>query len=101
MIQALLTMLNEGRNTNDGLETVLVTSLQHEAVDNAIAGMSLSGLPVDRLGGKKGEDRGAEVIQAWGDQVIKVVRSHFKNEPSATRTLIDQLKGSLSQWRTS
>ncbi|MBN3948797.1 MAG: hypothetical protein HWQ38_20990 [Nostoc sp. NMS7] len=101
VIQALLTMLNEGRNTNDGLETVLVTSLQHEAVDNAIAGMSLSGLPVDRLGGKKGEDRGAEVIQAWGDQVIKVVRSHLKNEHKATRTLIDQLKGSLSHWRTS
>ncbi len=101
VIQALLTMLNEGRNANDGLETVLVTSLQHEAVDNAIAGMSLSGLPVDRLGGKKGEDRGSEIIQAWGYQVIEVVRSHLKNEPSATRTLIDQLKGSLSHWRTS
>ena len=101
VIQALLTMLNEGRNTNDGLETVLVTSLQHEAVDNAIAGMSLSGLPVNRLGGKKGEARGAEVIQAWGYRVIEVVRSHLNNEPRATRALIDQLKGYLSHWRTS
>ncbi|MBW4602343.1 MAG: AAA family ATPase [Calothrix sp. FI2-JRJ7] len=101
VIQALLTMLNEGRTERDGLETVLVTSLQHEAVDNAISGMSLSGLPVDRLGGKKGEDRGAEVIQAWGDEVTSVVRSHLKNEQGATRALIDQLKGYLSHWRTS
>lgn len=101
VIQALLTMLNEGRTERDGLETVLVTSLQHEAVDNAISGMSLSGLPVDRLGGKKGEDRGAEVIQAWGGQVTSVVRSHLKNEQGATRPLIDQLKGYLSHWRTS
>ena len=101
VIQALLTMLNEGSAAGDGLETVLVTSLQHEAVDNAIAGMSITGLPVDRLGGKKGEDRGAELIQAWGNQVIQVVRSHLQSEPSPTRVLTDQLKGYLSHWRTS
>lgn len=101
VIQALLMMLNEGRGASDNLERVLVTSLQHEAVDNAIAGMSITGLPVDRLGGKKGEDRGAELIQAWGNQVIEVVRSHLSSEPSPTRVLIEQLKGYLSHWRTS
>ncbi len=101
VIQALLTMLNEGRNPGDVLETVLVTSLQHEAVDNAIASMSISGLPVDRLGGKKGKDRGAEMIKAWGNQVVTDVRSHLSIEPSPTRTLIDQLKNYLSHWRIS
>jgi len=101
VIQALLTMLNEGPGTGEILESVLVTSLQHEAVDNAIAGMSITGLPVNRLGGKKGEDRGAESIQSWGNQVTEVVRSHLNNEPSPTRVLIEQLKGYLSHWRTS
>ncbi|MBD2180357.1 AAA family ATPase [Planktothrix sp. FACHB-1355] len=101
VIQALLTMLNEGRDTGEVLETVLVTSLQHEAVDNAIASMSIAGLPVDRLGGKKGEDRGSEMIQAWRNQVIQEVRSHLSTEPSPTLVLIDRLKGYLSHWRTS
>lgn len=101
VIQALLTMLNEGRDTGEVLETVLVTSLQHEAVDNAIASMSIAGLPVDRLGGKKGEDRGFEMIQAWRNQVIQEVRSHLSTELSPTLVLIDRLKGYLSHWRTS
>ncbi len=101
VIQALLMMLNDGRDPGEVLETVLVTSLQHEAVDNAIASMSIGGLPVDRLGGKKGEDRGAETIQTWRNQVIQVVRSHLSTEPSPTLVLIDKLKGYLSHWRTS
>lgn len=101
VIQALLTMLNEGQAAGENLESVLVTSLQHEAVDNAIADMSITGLPVDRLGGKKGEDRGAELIQAWGNQVTEIVRSHLNHEPSPTRVLIEKLQGYLSHWRTS
>ncbi len=101
VIQALLTMLNEGREPGVALDTVLVTSFQHEAVDNAIAGMNVTGLPVDRIGGKKGEDRGAQMIESWAHQVVKGVQSRISEEPPATLVLIDQLTGYLSHWRTS
>lgn len=101
VIQALLTMLNDWREPSDAPDTILVTSFQHEAVDNAIAGMNVTGLPVDRIGGKKGEDRGAQMIESWAKQVVKEVQSHISEEPPATLVLIDQLKGFLSHWRTS
>lgn len=67
VIQALLTLLTEGKRNEEVFENILVTSFQHEAVDNAIAGMKVSGLPVDRLGGQKGEDRGQALFDAWSE----------------------------------
>lgn len=80
------------------------TSMQGEklaTLNAAIAGMNVTGLPVDRIGGKKGEDRGAQMIESWAKQVVKEVQSHISEEPSPTLVLIDKLKGFLSHWRTS
>ena len=99
VIQALLTLLTEGQRSEEVFETILVTSFQHEAVDNAIAGMKVSGLPVDRVGGQKGEDRGQALFDAWSEQVIQDVQQNIPKPEVPRRVLVEQLEDLVTHWR--
>ncbi|MFZ9695626.1 MAG: DEAD/DEAH box helicase, partial [Chitinophagaceae bacterium] len=99
VIQALLTLLTEGQRSEEVFESILVTSFQHEAVDNAIAGMKVSGLPVDRLGGQKGEDRGQALFDAWSEQVIQDVQKNIPRPQVPRRVLVERLEDLVSHWR--
>jgi hypothetical protein len=99
VIQALLTLLTEGKRNEEVFENILVTSFQHEAVDNAIAGMKVSGLPVDRLGGQKGEDRGQALFDAWSEQVIQDVQKIIPKPEVPRQVLVEQLEDVVTHWR--
>jgi hypothetical protein len=101
VIQAILAALNDGREPGDINDSVLVTSFQHEAVDNAVAGMSVTGLPVDRRGGRRGEDRGAEVMREWIRGKAAAVRAQLPEHPGPNTVLLDRLRKLLSHWRRS
>jgi DNA polymerase III delta prime subunit len=51
VIRAIAQRLHE-----EGRQPVLVCSHQHEAVLNVIEGMTVGGLPIPRIGGRRGED---------------------------------------------
>ena len=59
---------------SDFSDAILVSSFQHEAVDNAIEGLEIDGIPADRLGGKRGEDRGEEIWRKWKDKKVASLR---------------------------
>jgi hypothetical protein len=52
VIRAIIARLNK---INEGNVRILVSSAQHDAVDNAIEKVEYGGLPVNRIGGKKGD----------------------------------------------
>lgn len=68
VIKAIITRFEEYYHKNyDGeTPTILVSSFQHVAVDNAISNMNPSGLPANRLGGKQGEESKEQAtILSW------------------------------------
>lgn len=104
VIQAILAMFNDhraGAEEEEERSDVLVTSFQHEAVDNAIAGVQFAGIPIDRRGGPRGQDRGAEVIARWCQQLSEQVKKQLPAEPAATRVLLDRIMSLTSHWRQS
>jgi hypothetical protein len=101
VLQALLAMLAEGSDSGAALETVLVTSFQHEAVDNAISGVSVAGLPVDRQGGRRNEDRGADFVRGWAARTADAVEEQLPPGDSASTELCRRLQELLAHWRES
>jgi hypothetical protein len=68
VIKAIIARFEEYfQKNNDGeIPTILITSFQHEAVDNVISNMNSSGLPANRTGGRRGEESKQQVtITSW------------------------------------
>lgn len=61
---------------------ILVSSAQHDAVDNAIENVEYGGLPVNRLGGKLGDDenKANSYILKWVNDVSNNCNSFIENE---------------------
>ena len=75
---------------------ILVTSFQHEAVENVIVGMDGNGLPSDRKGGKRdGQDKKSESIRDWRDSITEFIQSEIHKlvpEGDETQTVLrDQI----------
>lgn len=64
IIRAIIARLNK---IGDGNLKILVTSAQHDAVDNAIGKVEYGGLPANRIGGKLGYDERTQnrKMQEW------------------------------------
>lgn len=67
IIRAIIARLNE---IEGGNSKILVTSTQHDAVDNAIEKVSYGGLPVNRVGGKKNVENDNISIFKWIDDMV-------------------------------
>ncbi|MBS4024148.1 MAG: AAA family ATPase [Clostridia bacterium] len=68
VIKAIIARFEEyfQKNNQGEIPTILVTSFQHEAVDNAISNMNPSGLPANRLGGRRGEESKQQAtVSTW------------------------------------
>lgn len=68
VIRSIVHRINEVHN---GRVNILISSAQHDAVDNAIQNMEFCGLPANRIGGKMGDDelkRSRNIIK-WLDNV--------------------------------
>lgn len=68
VIKAIIARFEEyfKKNNEGEIPTFLVTSFQHEAVENAISKVNPSGLPANRIGGKWGEESKQQAtITSW------------------------------------
>lgn len=68
VIKAIISRIDE---RHKGGAKVLVTSYQHDAVDNAVEGMSAGGLPVNRFGSRRGrrEEEQLSHVRKWADEL--------------------------------
>lgn len=65
VITALAERLNQELDSSDGIAgSILLTGFQHDAVENAIARMSLNGLPLIKFGARGGGDEDVERTEA-------------------------------------
>lgn len=74
VIKAIIARFEEyfQKNNEGEIPKILVTSFQHEAVDNAISNMNPSGLPPNRMGGRRGEESKQNIaITAWINKEVK------------------------------
>lgn len=79
VIAALEAWLAEEADTNGGLaKSVLLTSYQHDAVDNAASRSTVLDLPALRIGGRRSpEDTGADAV-AWADALADTLRADLE-----------------------
>ena len=76
VIAALEAWLAEEADTNGGLaKSVLLTSYQHDAVDNAASRSTVLDLPALRIGGRRSPDDTGADAAAWADALADTLRA--------------------------
>lgn len=102
VIRALVRRLAElSENRGDNAD-ILVTSYQHDAVENALGGIDILGLPTHRIGGKRGvtdEERDAP-LQDWVRLRQEVCdRNLLQMEGSPLRQVSRDVDHLIRQWK--
>lgn len=80
VIKAIIARYEEYyKKYNDSqIPRILVTSFQHEAVENVIVGMEGNGLPSERKGGKReGKDKKSASIREWRDSITAYISNEI------------------------
>jgi len=67
VIRAIVERLHQ---LNKGKDRILITSAQHDAVDNAIEGITYGGIPVNRAVGGRRRSAGDSSVYQWIDSMI-------------------------------
>jgi superfamily I DNA and/or RNA helicase len=96
----------EGNKVNASLQhQVLLTSYQHDAVDNVVARSGVFGLPAIKVGGKVGESKQQQVtsIDSWIKKVTNKIIPSIESEiiNSQEYQLVDQVTSAIFQIKTS
>ena len=73
VIAALQRRLAEENNTPNIQHQVLVSSFQHDAVDNALTRSDVYGLPAIKVGGRNNKDHDLQPIKLWCDNRREVI----------------------------
>lgn len=68
VIRAIIERINE---LEDGKAKILVTSTQHDAVDNAISQVSYNGVPANRVFNRDRAPNGETPVFCWIDQMVE------------------------------
>ena len=84
------------KHNDKNVPKILVTSFQHEAVENVIVDMEGNGLPPERKGGRRdGTDKKSISIRSWrdkiGDYVGGEIAELVPEQDTAHQTLRDQI----------
>ena len=83
VIKAIIERINELEN---GESRILVTSTQHDAVDNAIKGVSYGGIPVNRVFNRERASKEDTPIFGWIDEMIKSCSEWLTNHQQQSTT---------------
>lgn len=78
VIAALQARLADSDEAPDGMGlsgNTLLTSFQHDAVENAAAATRVLGLPAIKVGYRKGQDLDNSWLESWGNEVAEKVRA--------------------------
>lgn len=77
---------------------ILITSFQHEAVDNAVVGMENDGLPPNRTGGKKNADNVSFYITEWRNKKTQELSERLDKTIVQKDEESENLRGQIASW---
>ena len=80
VIAALQRCLGEMAKDNNIAAQVLISSFQHDAVDNALDRSEVFGLPGARVGGKRGSQDGDSVLDPWLERQVTHLQSSIAKQ---------------------
>ena len=99
VLRAIVERLNEiNERSNSVAGAFLVTSFQHDAVENALAELSVNDLPATKFGGKKNQDVASATeaaIEAWRVSRIAQLERDFPAPPDAHQQVMKLTSGYL------
>lgn len=101
VIKGIVTRFEELFKKNNPNETpdILISSFQHEAVDNAAIGMENDGLPANRTGGKKREGSNVSFyIDDWKKKKTKELSEQLDKNQVDKDDSIESLRGQIFAW---
>ena len=101
VIKAIVFRYEELFKKNNPNETpdILISSFQHEAVDNAAIGMENNGLPANRTGGKKREGSNVSFyIDDWKKKKTKELSEQLDKNQIEKDDSIESLRGQIFAW---
>lgn len=80
VIKAIIARYEEYfRKSNHINPRILVSSFQHEAVENVIIGIEENGLPSNRKGGKRGDERKFDTLHAWRIDTVEHLNKNIND----------------------
>ena len=86
------------KNPNE-MPQILISSFQHEAVDNAVIGMENEGLPPNRTGGKKKEGSNVSFyIDDWKEKKTKEISEKLDKSQVEKDEAIESFQGQFIAW---
>ena len=101
VIKGIVTRFEElfkKNNPNEKLD-ILISSFQHEAVDNAVIGMENDGLPANRTGGKKREGSNISFyVDDWKKKKTKELSEQLDKHQVEKDDSIESLRGQIFAW---
>lgn len=101
VIKAIIARFEEyfKKNNDNEIPRVLVTSFQHEAVENVIMGVEGNGIPSDRKGGRRDEENKQAVnIRDWRDKVTVIIQQEIEDLGVTLNTEGETLRDKIFAW---
>lgn len=87
VLTAILERLNEETDKSiDKKGSVLVTALQHDAVENIIERLSINGLPTPKFGNRSGEDMNEDFYNKIENFTNEIIKNATKYSPTLANT---------------
>lgn len=103
VIKAIIARFEEyyKKHNDKKVPKILVTSFQHEAVENVIVDMEGNGLPPERKGGKHdGTDRRSISIRNWCDKMTDYINSEVRALSPNIDTVHQGLRDQIYAWKS-
>ena len=75
----------------DSKAKILITSTQHDAVDNAVEEINYGGVPVNRVSIRKGKDEENFLIYDWIDRMIEACENWIFEKGVTTRSIVREI----------
>ena len=101
VIKGIVTRFGElfKKNNPNEKPDILISSFQHEAVDNAVIGMENDGLPANRTGGKKREGSNISFyIDDWKKKTTKELSEQLDKNQVEKDDAIESLRWQIFAW---
>lgn len=81
----------------DSKAKILITSTQHDAVDNAVESIDYGGLPVNRVSARKGKEDESMIIYDWIDSMIVSCESWLDKKGGSSRSIVREVFEKLAR----
>lgn len=75
----------------DSKAKILITSTQHDAVDNAVEEINYGGVPVNRVSVRKGKEEENFLIYDWIDRMIESCEDWISEQGANTRSTVREI----------